>query len=115
MTSKKFPPRPSSLLQPHGLDANDPADDAAPASTPSAPIETKSDREFGKIAFPPLCPFCSKPDKEVRCVTYKTKGPMAYFSCKTEGCQFTVKVARPWREKRRNVNDVNVAARPDMH
>jgi hypothetical protein len=123
-SSRKFPPSKPAI---HGLDANDPNDTPTPqpAQVQASPVEFKSppassspvEKEYGRVAFAPICPHCTRNQgQEVRTVCKYTRGPMAYYYCQTPDCGFTVKHARPWREKlTRFTNDVNVAARPDMN
>ena len=67
----------------------------------------------GRQSAAPVCPYCSTKDKPVRCVS---KGSSSFFTryyCPTEGCSFSIKVARPsLRRRQQRPDQEDFAARP---
>lgn len=98
---------------------DDSLDDATTQETetnqPSDGLEDAGpEREYGTAPFAPECARCKGQGREVKCVCRRTSGPIAFYYCPTPGCRFSIKVARPQRERRREPEQINVAAREDM-
>jgi hypothetical protein len=106
-----------SKSQPKSFDA----DDQAPQTNQGPPPEGV-EVEYGSITWAPICPYCKRaelpPEKRqhVRCLQTRTEQAIAYYKCPTEGCEFSIALARPWRPKHWGMipQQINVAARPEM-
>lgn len=70
-----------------------PPDEDPPAQPPAAPVAPTRPR-LGS-SHQPRCPYCSTDEKEVLCTARSTRTLITYYSCKTEGCTFSVKIPRP--------------------
>ena len=66
----------------------------------------------GRQSAAPDCPRCSTDEKRVRCVARRSDAFFTRYYCPTEGCPFSLKVARPsLRGRRQEPDEERFAAR----
>lgn len=51
--------------------------------------------QHGRQSAAPICPYCSKGDREVRCVAGSSTPMFTYYYCPNESCAYSEKRQRP--------------------